>query len=59
LKADAEGKSFMETVPFVSTYLGHAGLMQTDIYLKARHELYTQAHKIIEDYTFDIFPEEV
>jgi len=59
LKADAEGKSFMETVPFVSTYLGHAGLMQTDIYLKARHELYTQAHKTIEDYTFDVFPEEV
>ena len=59
LKAESEGRGFMETVPFLSTYLGHAGLMQTDIYLKARHELYTQAHKIIEDYTGDIFPEEV
>jgi integrase len=59
LKADAEGTSFMETVPFLSTYLGHDGLMQTDIYLKARHELYTQAHKVIADYTFDVFPEEV
>lgn len=59
LRADAEGKSFMETVPFLSTYLGHEGLMQTDIYLKARHELYTEAHKVIADYTFDVFPEEV
>ena len=59
LKADEEGKSFMETVPFLSTYLGHSGLMQTDVYLKARHELYTQAHKVIADYTFDVFPEEV
>jgi integrase len=59
LKADAEGTSFMETVPFLSTYLGHDGLTQTDIYLKARHELYTQAHKVIADYTSDVFPEEV
>ena len=59
IKAATEGRSFMETVPFLSTYLGHHGLMQTDVYLKARHELYTQAHKTIEDYTFDVFPEEV
>ena len=58
LKAEAEGRSFMETVPFLSTYLGHEGLMQTDIYLKARHELYTEAHTIISDYTYDVFPED-
>jgi len=49
----------METVPFLSTYLGHVGLMETDKYLKARHELYTEAHAIISDYTQDVFPEEV
>lgn len=32
LKAEAEGRTFMETVPFLSTYLGHAGLMETDKY---------------------------
>ena len=59
LKAEAEGRDFMETVPFLSTYLGHAGLMQTDIYLKARYELYTHAHTVIADYTNDVFPEDV
>ena len=57
LKADAEGRDFMETVPFLSTYLGHAGLMETDKYLKARHELYTQSHATIEDYTREVFPD--
>jgi len=59
LKAEAEGRTFIESVPFLSTYLGHGGLMQTDIYLKARHELYTESHAIIADYTHDVFPETV
>ena len=58
LKAEAEGRGFWETVPFLSTYLGHEGLMQTDIYLKARYELYTASHKTIADYTCDVFPHE-
>ena len=56
LKAEAEGRGFMEIVPFLSTYLGHSGLMETDKYFKARHELYTEAHTIIEDYTSEVFP---
>jgi integrase len=59
LKAESEGRGFWETVPFLSTYLGHEGLMETDKYLKARNELYTASHKIIADYTCDIFPQEV
>ena len=59
LKAESEGRGFWETVPFLSTYLGHEGLMQTDKYLKARHELYTASHKIIADYTCTVFPQEV
>jgi len=58
LKAESEGRGFMETVPFLSTYLGHDGLMHTDKYLKARHELYTEAHAAIADYTGDVFPQE-
>jgi len=58
LKAEAEGKNFMETVPFLSTYLGHVGLMETDKYLKARHELYTESHTVITDYTSNVFPED-
>ena len=59
LKSEAEGKGFMETVPFLSTYLGHESLMHTDKYLKARHELYTSAHTIIAGYTQDVFPKEI
>jgi integrase len=59
LKAESEGRGFMETVPFLSTYLGHEGLMHTDKYLKARHELYINAHAVIADYTRDVFPREV
>jgi integrase len=56
LKAEEEGRGFMEIVPFLSTYLGHSGLMETDKYFKARHELYTEAHSTIEDYTSQVFP---
>jgi len=59
LKAEAEGRGFMETVPFLSTYLGHESLMHTDKYLKARHELYTKSHEVISDYTHDVFPQDV
>jgi len=59
LKAESEGRGFMETVPFLSTYLGHESLMETDKYLKARHELYAEAHAVIADYTFNVFPQEV
>ena len=58
LKAESEGRGFMETVPFLSTYLGHEGLMHTDKYLKARHELYTASHAVIANYTRDVFPQE-
>ena len=58
LKAESEGRSFMESVPFLSTYLGHEGLRETDKYLKARHELYTESHAAIADYTREVFPQE-
>jgi len=59
MKADAAGREFMEIMPFLSTYLGHSRLMETDKYLQARHELYTDAHIVIEDYTRGVFPEDV
>lgn len=59
LKAEAEGRTFMETVPFLSTYLGHEGLLETDKYLRARHEMYKGSHLAIAEYTNDVFPEEV
>jgi integrase len=57
LKAEAEGRSFMETVPFLSTYLGHARLMETDRYLRARYDFFKVSHVKIAKYTESVFPE--
>ncbi len=59
LKAEAEGRDFMGSAPFLSAYLGHESLMHTDKYLKARYELYPESHTAIENYTQDVFPEEL
>jgi integrase len=57
LKSEAEGRPFIESVPFLSTYLGHRNLLGTDKYLNACHELYEDAHGTISEYTSDVFPE--
>jgi integrase/recombinase XerD len=49
--------SLNELVPILSTYLGHANIMETDRYLRFSYELYSEAHKSISDYTEGIFPE--
>jgi len=59
LKLENEGSHFQEAVPFLSTYIGHERLTETDKYLKARHELYTDSHIAINDYISDVFPEEL
>jgi integrase len=58
LKSEAEGRPFIESVPFLSTYLGHQNLMGTDKYLNASYELYESAHEAVAEYTLGIFPEE-
>jgi integrase len=58
LKSEAEGRPFIESVPFLSTYLGHRNVMGTDRYLNACHELYADAHRAVSAYTADVFPEE-
>jgi integrase len=58
LKAEAEGRTFMETAPFLSTYLGHSKLTGTEKYLKACHEMYRESHKTIAAYTEGVFPED-
>lgn len=51
------GKPFEEMVPFLSTYLGHENIMETDYYLRFSYELYEDAHDIVTEYTTGIFPE--
>lgn len=57
LKLEQDNWHFQEAVPFLSTYIGHERLTETDKYLKARHELYTDSHTTISDYISDVFPE--
>lgn len=44
-------------VPFLSLYLGHSSLDETEKYLKFFSYMYPEANKIFSNYTNDIFPE--
>jgi len=57
LQADLEGRSFEESVPYISTYLGHESIMETDKYLRANYLMYTSEHEKINEYTNSVFPE--
>lgn len=57
MKSATNGRSFDETVPFLSTYLGHDSIRETDKYLNFSYELYTGAADQINAYTNDFFPE--
>ena len=56
-KMEAEGHTFEEAVPYLSTYLGHDSIMETDKYLRFSHEICEDAYGLIEAYTQGIFPE--
>lgn len=56
-KAEEEGYPLNNSVPFLSTYLGHENIIETDKYLKFSYELYPDAHKRISQYTANVFPE--
>jgi len=58
-KAESEGRSFTDSVPYLSTYLGHDSIMETDKYLKFSYELYPDAHEAVSAYTNGIFPKAV
>jgi len=57
LQADSEGRAFEEIVPFLTEYLGHKDIMETDKYLRASYIVYKDAHRKVNDYINDIFPE--
>ena len=57
LKLETEGKTFEEAVPFISAYLGHHSLMETEKYLRADYSMYTKSHQRISEHISDVFPE--
>ena len=57
MKSEDEGRDLENTVPFLSVYLGHEGILETQKYLRASYILYTQSHQRVTDYLSDVFPE--
>jgi integrase len=55
-KAESERRSLSDSVPYLSTYLGHNSIMETDKYLKFSYEMYPDAHEAINAYTCGVFP---
>lgn len=56
-KAEQDGRSIENSGPFLSTYLGHDSLDETDKYLKFSSEIYPRALGLFEEYTTNVFPE--
>jgi len=56
-KAEQDGQSIENYGPFLSTYLGHDSLDETDKYFKFSSEIYPRALGFFEEYTENVFPE--
>ncbi|WP_227139036.1 tyrosine-type recombinase/integrase [Caldibacillus sp. 210928-DFI.2.22] len=56
-EAEKSGRSIDASVPYLSIYLGHDSLKETESYLKFSSELYPEAIELFEDYTLQVFPE--
>lgn len=56
-KGEKDGRGINDSVPYLSIYLGHDSLKETEKYLKFSSEMYPEAMELFEDYTAQIFPE--
>jgi integrase len=56
-QAESAGRTVDDSVPYLSTYLGHENLNETAKYLRFSSDLYPQALELFEEYTVDVFPE--
>ncbi len=55
--AEKDGRRIDDTVPYLSIYLGHDSLLETEKYLKFSSELFPDAMELFEQYTAQAFPE--
>jgi integrase len=56
-KTENIGRRLNDSIPYLSIYLGHDSLRETEKYLKFSSEMYPKAMELFEDYTTSIFPE--
>jgi len=57
LQAQKNGRSIDDSVPFLSIYLGHDSLKETEKYLKFSSELFPSTLELFESYAGMVFPE--
>lgn len=55
--AEKAGRKIDDSVPYLSIYLGHDSLKETEKYMKFSSELFPEAMDLFSDYSADIFPE--
>jgi len=55
-EAEKSGRTIDASVPYLSIYLGHDSLKETEGYLKFSSELYPEAMGLFENYTLQVFP---
>jgi integrase/recombinase XerD len=55
--AENDGRRIDDTIPYLSIYLGHDSLRETEKYLKFSSELFPQSIDLFGEYTKQIFPE--
>ena len=58
-KSAANGRTFTETAPILSSYLGHDSIMETEKYLRANYLIYDESQAMVNSYIGDIFPQGV
>ncbi|MBU3114602.1 tyrosine-type recombinase/integrase [Clostridium lacusfryxellense] len=56
-KAEKDGRRIDDSVPYLSIYLGHDSLNETEKYLKFSSEMFPEAMDLFDGYTALIFPE--
>ena len=55
--AESNGQRIDDAVPYLSIYLGHDSLKETEKYMKFSNEMFPEAMKLFEIYTVQVFPE--
>lgn len=56
-KSEKEGRSFYDTAPFLSAYLGHSNFVTTTEYITDDYMMYTVSHERMNDGIGSLFPE--
>lgn len=55
--AERDGRRIDDTVPYLSIFLGHDSLKETEKYLKFSNELFPEAMELFGQFTTKVFPE--